>query len=241
MPRFILIMVLFLATACAPAGQSLREPVAGSSSDLEVENGGPSVPGGSVYRSEPLLWEKARREGLYWSAMAYQIIGAEDVAAKLLPGSNDIHEFCPRYAALDEKRRANFWAYLISAMAKYESGFNPTSRYTETTMGVDPVTGKQVVSEGLLQLSYQDVQGYTYCKFDWLKDKLLGLSDPKRTILDPYINLDCGIRILAGQVAKKGAIGLKSGVYWAVLKVGGKYSKLPEITRLTQALPFCKN
>jgi hypothetical protein len=67
----------------------------------------------------------------------------------------------------------------------------------ETTMGTDPVTGKQVASEGLLQLSYQDVPNYgsvlkyPLCKIQWSKDKSLSVTDPKKTILDPYINLEC--------------------------------------------------
>jgi hypothetical protein len=54
------------------------------------------------------------------------------------------------------------------------------------------------------------------------------------------MNLVCGIWILNDQVARKGKIALSSGVYWATLKVGGRYSALDKIKAITQALPFCK-
>lgn len=91
-------------------------------------------------------------------------------------------------------------------------------------MGTDPVTGRQVASEGLLQLSYQDVQWAPYCEFDWSVDKKYSDTDARKSIFDPEkITEDCGIQILDRQVAKKSNIALSSGVYWAVLKIGGKY------------------
>ena len=56
----------------------------------------------------------------------------------------------------------------------------------ETTMGADSVTGKQVASEGLLQLSYQDIPNYgallkyPACKIDWQKDKALTVNGVRR-------------------------------------------------------------
>ena len=131
-------------------------------------------------------------------------------------------------------------------MAYFESGWKPTSRMTETTMGIDPVTGKQVESEGLLQLSYQDVPNYgsvlkfPACKIDWQKDKSLSAIDPKKTILDLYINLECGLRILGSQIKKKGSAILSSGVYWSVLKEGGKYSKVESIIDMITKTGLCR-
>ncbi len=107
-------------------------------------------------------------------------------------------------------------------------------------MGTDPVTGKAVYSEGLLQLSYQDIEWAPWCKFNWSKDKNLSATDPRKTILDPYLNLDCGVGIMAQQIKKKGDIVVSSGVYWAVIKSGGKYQHVSEIQSTVKSLSLCK-
>jgi hypothetical protein len=110
----------------------------------------------------------------------------------------------------------------------------------EKTMGTDPVTKKPVYSEGLLQLSYQDTQWATHCKFDWKADQYLDPKDSSKTILNPYRNLYCGVGIMANQIKKRKDIALVTGVYWAVLKQGGRYSKIPEITKQVKAFKLCK-
>lgn len=159
----------------------------------------------------------------------------------MVAGTEDVESFCPTYYTLSYDQRVNFWAYLISAMTKYESAFNPLSRYKETTMGTDPITGQAVYSEGLLQLSYQDSRNYSFCdEFDWSVDSKLSPTDPRKSILDPYKNLKCGIQILNHQVMRKNLIGVGSGAYWAVIKSNSSYNKIAQIKGLTTQIPFCK-
>lgn len=187
----------------------------------------------------PLAWESTKYpERTQWSQHLQKII-LEDWNS-LLPGADDITNFCPRYNSLDNNERANVWAQLFVAIAKFESAYSPTSRMQETTMGTDPVTGRPVYSEGLLQLSYQDIQWAPWCKFDWSKDKNLSATDPRKTILDPYLNLDCGVGIMAKQIKNKGAIVVSSGVYWAVIKAGGRYQHISEIQGIVKSLSLCK-
>lgn len=191
------------------------------------------------YKMAPLSWESSKYpERTQWSAYLQKII-LEDWNS-LLPGANDITNFCPRYHSLDNNERANVWAQLFAAIAKYESGYSPVSRMHETTMGTDPVTRGPVYSEGLLQLSYQDVQWAPWCKFDWSKDKNLSPTDPRKTILSPYLNLDCGVGIMAKQIKSKGSIVVSSGVYWAVIKSGGRYQQISNIQSMVKALSLCK-
>jgi hypothetical protein len=147
--------------------------------------------------------------------------------------------FCPKYYSLTGEQKMNAVGMLISAIVKYESNFDPLMRYREATMGSDPVTGQPVYSEGLLQLSYQDVTAWAFCKFDWNADKKLAATDPRRTILDPYNNLECGVRILSEQVDRTGHIVIDNGAYWAVIKEQGKYEKINEIASLVKTLNFC--
>jgi len=129
------------------------------------------------------------------------------------------------------------WVELIKWISFYESSWSPLTRYNESTMGTDPITGLPVYSEGLLQLSYQDSQWAPYCKFDWAKDKDLHVDDPKKTILNPFNNLDCGMRILANQIQKRGKIVLQTGHYWSVLRESGRYSKVSSI--VDKVSSFC--
>lgn len=190
-----------------------------------------------------LSWEKNHPERKAWSEFVFGVFEKELFAA--FDSAKDAKRICPKYAALTRSQKILIWGELISAMAYFESGWSPVSRMTETTMGIDPVTGKRVESEGLLQLSYQDVPNYgsvlksPLCKIDWQKDKNLSATDPKKTILDPYINLECGLRILANQVAKKGNVILSSGVYWSVIKDGGKYSKVQPILKMVSDTGLC--
>lgn len=198
----------------------------------------PSNPPSSS-KTYPLLWE-TRSEGKTWSTFVFNLFKNE-LATTFLPGTSDVTGFCPRYHTLTNDQRVNFWGLLVSAMTKYESNFSPTMRYKESTMGVDPVTGQHVYSEGLLQLSYQDVQWAKFCEFDWNKDKSLSPTDPRKTIFNPQKNLSCGIKILARQIQRKNKIAVtgKEGAYWAVLIPGGKYTKLAEIQALTKKMPGC--
>lgn len=195
-------------------------------------------PPSTAVKMEPLSWESSRSDAKNWSTYVYQVIREE--AFTDLHKARDIETFCPKYDSLNEDQQINVWGALFSGVAKYESAYSPTSRMQETTMGTDPVTNKPVYSEGLLQLSYQDTQWAPYCEFDWSKDKYLAATDPKKTILDPYKNLRCGILIMARQVRSKGAVVLSSGVYWAVLKSGGKYQQITNIANILKKLTFCK-
>lgn len=194
----------------------------------------------------PLLWETAKIKGeaqtASWSQHVFDIIENEE-ADTFLPGTDDVEMFCPRYDELTNRERVNFWGFLVSAIVRFESNFNPTARYQESTMGTDPITHRPVFSEGLMQLSYQDMQGYKFCDFDWAADKGLNPKDPKKSILDPLKNLSCGVKILAHQIRRKGNIALsreQGGLYWSVLGLDSAHSKVPMIAEMTKkGIPAC--
>ncbi len=183
-----------------------------------------------------ISWEKYP-ENRPWSIYVYDLIDAE--LFEQFNKALDNKRFCPKFDSLKRDEKLTFWTELISAISYFESGWSPVSRMKETTMGTDPITQRPVYSEGLLQLSYQDIQWAPYCRFDWELDKSKADKDPKKTILDPFKNLDCGVRILANQISKRSAIILNSGVYWSVLKEGGKYQQIEKIISMTKKLAFC--
>jgi hypothetical protein len=185
----------------------------------------------------PPLWEARRKsDGRSWTLLSFDVI--QKYGSNLMACSEDVEKFCPAYSQLTRNQKLNFWTYLVSGIVKFESGFNPTSRYHESTMGIDPVTKKPVYSEGLMQLSYQDIRSYPFCEFNWTADKYLKATDPKKTIFNPAKNLSCGIRILNQLVRKSGKIAFNSGNYWSSLQP--KHATVKSIEAMTNAIPFCR-
>lgn len=247
---FLLLFIVGVLTACGQdkSGFQVKSIPGASSPEGSRDQNPPSlpppsdIPDSSDLPNEkkysvafPPLWEKPRQaDGVVWTQFAFETV---DVFGDgLLKGTSDIEEFCPKYFTLTRNEKINFWVYLVSAIVKFESGFNPASRFLETTMGTDPVTQLPVWSEGLLQLSYQDSNNYSFCKdLDWNKDRVLSPTDPKKSILDPFINLRCGIRILNHQVIRKNLISVRG--YWSVLFPTG--TKIAPIRALSRQQKYC--
>jgi hypothetical protein len=134
---------------------------------------------------------------------------------KIAPGR--LSNFCPGFARIRDK--AQFYADLLWSIAGPESDRRRTQITLETNLDgvvnpIDPVTGYQVRSEGLLQLSYQDTVNYNApkaCPFDWRADKAkalaefsrgAGYGDGTRSIHDAYKNLKCGVFILNAHLSQ---------------------------------------
>jgi hypothetical protein len=207
----------------------------------KVDNAGGIVhadPYEKTYGYEALAWEQSNSSRREWSKYTYEVIDKE--AFTLIDGADDIEIFCPRYRTASKAQKLNFWAQLIAAISRYESNWNPMMRFHEKAMGIDPITQQPVYSEGLLQLSYQDTQWERRCEFNWDMDKNLRPDDPEKTILNPYRNIRCGLFILERQINKYHRIVIDSGVYWAVIRLNGKYEKIAEISSMTKSLSFCR-
>lgn len=189
-----------------------------------------------------LSWEKSDSRRGEWSKFVFETVN--ELYDSSFSKCEDMKVFRADYNSLNKEQKINVWGELISAICYYESGWNPTSRMVETTMDIDPITGNQVASEGLLQLSYQDERNYRgkvekECKFNWNIDKPLFQSNPRNpniTILNPFYNLEFGIGILAYQIKTYKKIILTKNVYWAVIKQGGKYEKINKIINLVESL-----
>lgn len=186
---------------------------------------------------EPLPWEAVHPESETWSAHVREHLRTD--YQNIVNDAADMKDFCPQYPHLTDEQRLTATATLIAGITRFESNFKPTRRYRETTMGTDPVTGQQVYSEGLMQLSYQDSRVWDFCKFDWQKDRKLAATDPRKTILHPLINLSCGIGILSQQIRRHGRITLGKGAYWAVIKTNNKRNQIAEIKKIVRELPYC--
>lgn len=143
----------------------------------------------------------------------------------------DAATFCPNYKNLSYNDRKKYWVFIMSVMAKFESGFKTNSSYTED---FTDSRGNNVISRGLLQLSIESAKGYD-CELASAQD-----------LHNPLKNLSCGVRILDRWVGRDGRIGGKinsqwrgGARYWSVMREGDKTS-YKTIVSSGRALKMCK-
>lgn len=172
------------------------------------------------------LWEAKVADGSSWSAHVMNKL--DTLGIDMLNNQPaDYSTFCPAYNKFTYTQKKEFFTYLISAMAKYESAFNTNSFYKES---FNDSSGNPVISRGLLQISIESGNAYG-CGFR-----------NEQELHDPYLNLSCGIRILnrwIGQrdfrIAGKVDGSWKGGArYWSVLRTtSGSYSSIVSLAKGT--------
>jgi hypothetical protein len=214
-----------LGLALAVSAALLLAIGCGNSEEAQgTASGGPVAPPMKPAPATPILKEKAElgqpaRWGVEWDKIIELAIPPEMVSPQV---PRDVRRFCPRFYEMDEADKRAFWAYFFQALAGAEAGLKPDTRVRHTDPEVavtDKVTGRQVRSEGLLQLTYQDQQRYG-CDFDWKRDKEMKADDPAKTILQPKNNLECGVKILDSQIIQHRKPLLSQSSYWSTLRPG---------------------
>lgn len=109
------------------------------------------------------------------------------------------------------------WRAVVKAMAFAESSFNILERYEEKGLSTDSVTGDQIWSEGLMQLSQQDAPKHG-ANFNWAYDKKKDDYDQTKTIFNVFNNIDAALKILNKQIITRGVLITDGNpYYWAVL------------------------
>lgn len=201
---------------------------------------GPGVAGSVAPRPRPIKgWDSAYDDHIR------QEVARAPALLELAPAR--IEAFCPLWAAMSRPQREGFYADLLYAIAWPESRHDRRVIAQEPGIvdpstgrqAIDAVTGKPILSEGLLQLSYADQVSYPpalglACHFDWDRDRDSFLADlatggtkpsfksthPDRTILDPYVQFTCAIHVLDVLVRKKPNREFRAaaGVYWSTMR-----------------------
>ena len=185
---------------------------------------GPIAPPPTKPPQQPItkyLWEPSNgAKSEHWGPTAILNVRAHDWKA-LLDGQTprDIMEFFPAWESYSREKQKRAWMFLLSAMSRYESNYNPDTKYQENFRDRN---GDFIISRGLLQLSQESLTGYG---FRYTIDE----------IHDPVKNLVAGIGILAkwvprdGQIADDSAPWRGGARYWSVLRY-----KTKEIQKLTR-------
>ncbi len=166
-------------------------------------------------------------------------VAIDEIGAPLVASvPSDAEAFCPAFRQLSSEGRRAFWISLISAMARFESSFDPSVSFDEkkhcpSCAWAVTRDGRNVVSRGLLQLSQESANGYRGCS--------VPVADELR-LHEPALNLMCGVAIMSKLVSEDGVIsGGRPGSwqggarYWSVLRPG----KLSKIQSFTAGTSYC--
>jgi hypothetical protein len=183
----------------------------------------PKAPAMKPAPPTPIDVKRAELGGPMWDPAWDKIIELA-IPPELLSASmgHDVRQFCPRFPAISEADKRAFWAYFFQALAGAEGGLktNVVAHHSQPAMQVkDSVAGTIGRTQGLLQLTYEDIKRYG-CDFDFEADRHLRVTDPDRTILRPKNNLECGIKILQQELVGQHKPLLSRTQYWSTLQPG---------------------
>jgi hypothetical protein len=118
---------------------------------------------------------------------------------------SDMKDFCPQYKNLSQDEREDFWAHLVAAMARYESGYN-----SKTTLGEN--NGN--ISRGLLQISFGSLST-TY------KKNGCSVIKSEADLHVAQKNIECGFAIITTLTKRDNTLAenrLGAARYWSVLR-----------------------
>lgn len=165
--------------------------------------------------SPPMQWDH-HPEGEEWTESTLVAISTKDpLLSHRVPA--DIQTWCPGYADAPVEERRAFWAGLLSAVAKYESTWNPIA---------SGGGGRWI---GLMQISPRSAANYG-CE-----------ATSVGALKDGEANLECAVEIMSEQVAKDGLVagGGNRGIGrdWAPLRNDSKRAAMAAWTR---EQPYCQ-
>jgi len=162
-----------------------------------------------------MQWDH-RPEGQEWTESTLVALSTKDsILSERVPG--DIETWCPAYAESPIESRRAFWAGLMSAVARYESTWNPAA---------SGGGGRWI---GLMQISPRSATNYG-CE-----------ATSVGALKDGEANLECAVDIMSTQVAKDGLVagGGNRGIGrdWAPLRSSEKRAAMAS---WTSEQPYCQ-
>lgn len=223
------------ATPATPEPTASTTPVEPRVEPTPSEPSTPAEPAPSVIEAD---WNE-RPQGVEWSTITGRAI--DEVGTGLLETiPEDIAAYCPNYETLDTTGRREFWIGLISAMARFESGFDPSVSFDEyehcpgeaCRRSMTTQDGRHVISRGLLQLSQESANNYSRfgCRVPIAEEE---------TLHNPAVNLRCTVAILNRWVTRDGLISSMQNHggarYWSVLRPSSpRLARIQAYTSQTQ-------
>lgn len=177
--------------------------------------------------ADPTTNWAGKRESADWSRFIDEAIVADgNRLVATVPA--DAQRFCPKYQQLSEEKRREVWANLFSLLAFYESGYDPSVKFTES---FPDSQGRPVISRGLLQISKESANARRYrCRIE-----------AERSLHDPRINLSCGTKIAAAWITNDGKISGQTSSgnwrgmarYWSPFRNDAKRARIASLLSAT--------
>jgi hypothetical protein len=165
--------------------------------------------------SPPMQWDHHPKAETWTESTLVAISTKDPILSERVPA--DIETWCPGYAEAPVEARRAFWAGLMSAVARYESTWNP-----QASGG----GGRWI---GLMQISPRTASHYG-CE-----------ATSPGALKDGEANLECAVEIMSTQVAKDGLVAGNGshgiGRDWAPLRSSEKRAAMAAWTR---EQPYCK-
>jgi hypothetical protein len=177
--------------------------------------------------ADPTTNWAGKPQGADWSRFIDEAIVADgDRLVATTPA--DAQSFCPKYQQLSQEKRREVWANLFSLLTFYESGYDPTVKFTEN---FPDAQGRPVISRGLLQISKESANARRYrCRIE-----------AESSLHDPRINLSCGMKIAAAWISNDGKISGRTGAgswrglarYWSPFRNDTKRARIASLLSAT--------
>ncbi|EEW24709.1 Lytic transglycosylase catalytic [Rhodobacter ferrooxidans] len=131
--------------------------------------------------AQPVMGWDHRPEAAEWTVSTMQAVAAHDtVLAASQP--SDIRQWCPGYPEANLTERRAFWVAMLSAVAKYESSWNPKA------------AGGGGAYIGVMQISPATARHFG-CE-----------AQSSAALKDGAANLECAVKIMADQVGNDQAV-----------------------------------
>ncbi len=234
----ILIVALFAVVSCSQKraidGESSIESGLALVPPPDVEEPPGSDPDEEILTRWTAWWSEEAPSNLERLAWSKHVLKETErlAGSSLVSEPLDLSAYCPKWKTLSLPDRKGFFLSLISAMSKFESGFDPTTEYKEN---FKDSKGNWIISRGLLQLSVESANGY-------------GCQVTENSLHDAKTNLTCAIIILNRWVAKDRYFGSSIGSaknkhvggarYWSVLREKSK--SRDKIRNFTSSQKMCQ-
>lgn len=144
-------------------------------------------------------------------AEAVRVAVHEDAALHSL-APDDIADFCPRYASLDDAGREAFWSDLLIKIAQAESGGVPTrTRW----LVFDSAVHRPAFRRGLFQISIEAAHS----------DRFNCAVASGGELTNPEVNAACAVRIVESTIGSANNVA-RAGGYWPTLGQAHRRARL---------------
>lgn len=162
-----------------------------------------------------MAWDHTGPQGDQWTEATLAALETEG-AALLSQVPADIQTWCPHYAQAEPRERAAFWAGLLSALARFESTWNPRA------------VGGGGRWFGLVQIAPSTARAYG-C------DATSG-----EALTDGAANLQCAVEIASETVTRDGVVAAGGGGFAADWGPFASASKRAEMARWVSSQDYCQ-